>query len=85
MALSLWKLTAGNKAQCYEIIIPFQSAASWTWSHTYLSVPCIVLASSAVRQSVSSDHSLPGAEHTNAQEKGQVKRIKKMLTCLNMS
>lgn len=58
--------------------ILFQSAASWTWSHTYLSVPCIVPASSAVRQSVSSDHNLPGAQHTNKQKNGPVKVINKI-------
>lgn len=51
------------KPRCNWKNILFQSAASLTWSHTYLNVPCTVPASSAVHQSVSSDHNLSGVEH----------------------
>lgn len=55
--------------------ILFQSAASWTWSHTCLSVPCIVPASSAAHRFVFWVHSSPGTERTERREISKVKRI----------
>lgn len=51
-----------EKTHCALMNILFQSVTSWTWSHTYSSVPCSVPASSAAHQSVSLGHNLPRKE-----------------------
>lgn len=68
--------------------ILFQSAASWTWSHTCLSVPCIAPASSAAHRFVFWVHSLPGTRTEAGNKQGEkdyysLSHMQRIDTCMS--